>query len=215
MISGENLDKKTSLSVTEYIRSKSGTGNLYEKLYRHMKDDEHREITLKEWDRKRNRGIELHQRIEKEIRDYMDGSIDSSFIHEFLKVKKYDMMFPEYRIQSSNGLVGRIDLLAIKDGLEIIDWKSSKYIWYKSDMKMLSPYSELDDCNYNHARLQLSLYKHILEKDYGHIFPTKNISLKVIHIDEYSILEEIDIIPINIDLTMTSDIDEAIRNKNI
>jgi len=69
---------------------------------------------------------------------------------------------------------GSVDMLfkdpIVDNGLIIMDWKRSK------EIKMSSAYgkgtnpltAQLDDCNYNHYSLQLTIYKQILEQYYGY-----------------------------------------------
>ena len=84
---------------------------------------------------------------------------------------------------------GQIDLLIV-DGLDItiIDWKTNQKIdkqsFYdknrKSNVMMKHPLNNLQDCNFNHYQLQLSLYAYMLQQ----INPLYNIKhLKIVHID--------------------------------
>lgn len=87
-------------------------------------------------------------------------------------------VYPEYLIYYDNPkldlhIAGQIDLL-IKDGNDIIigDHKSNKSIDFKgfydssirSTKKMKYPLTDLDDCNFNHYQLQLSLYAWMIQK---------------------------------------------------
>jgi hypothetical protein len=54
------------------------------------------------------------------------------------------------------------------DNFIILDWKRSKEIKMKNSQKMLHPFNYLDDTNYNHYRLQLSIYSHILTTKYNY-----------------------------------------------
>ncbi len=68
-------------------------------------------------------------------------------------------------------LAGSIDAVFRRrsDGKFLIyDWKRSKEIKFENRFqKGLGPMDHLDDCNYWHYSLQLSIYKYILEKEYG------------------------------------------------
>ena len=70
-------------------------------------------------------------------------------------------------------LAGTIDLLLLdkKTGqYNIMDWKTSKRISSKAFRNKKGNHavtSNIDDCNFNHYSLQLSLYRYILETYYG------------------------------------------------
>jgi len=52
----------------------------------------------------------------------------------------------------------------------LIDWKTSKRIdmkSFKGKMGIKKETKKIEDCNYNHYALQLSLYRYILETYYG------------------------------------------------
>lgn len=103
-------------------------------------------------------------------------------------------VYPEFLISvaSKDNILrvsGQIDLLVI-DGndVTIMDWKTNKSIdktsYYdkskKSNVMMKYPLDNLQDCNFNHYQLQLSLYAYMLQQ----INPNYNIkSLKIVHID--------------------------------
>jgi len=67
-------------------------------------------------------------------------------------------------------LAGMVDQLFFSpkhDSLLLFDWKTNKAMnrSNKYGEKMLAPFEELDDCNYNHYSLQLAIYKHLIEKN--------------------------------------------------
>ncbi|CAE7630170.1 unnamed protein product [Symbiodinium sp. CCMP2592] len=71
-----------------------------------------------------------------------------------------------------DGLAGCIDFAGeAQDGtLVLIDWKRSKSLRSKYEncwQRMRRPLQHLDDCAGNHYRLQLNVYKYIVEKHYG------------------------------------------------
>ena len=82
-------------------------------------------------------------------------------------------------------IAGTIDMLFRVDAhdarkVAIFDWKCSKEIKFKNKYgKGLLPIGHVEDCNYNHYSLQLSLYKYLLEKNYGLVVEEMN--LVVIH----------------------------------
>lgn len=113
-------------------------------------------------------------------------------------------IYPEYLIgvTSSDGVLkvaGQIDCL-IKDNndIYIIDWKSNKEIrqksFYdrskKSSVRMKAPLSHLDDCNWNHYQMQLSLYAYLLQT----VNPEFSIKgLKLVHIDHSDKITEYEV----------------------
>lgn len=103
-------------------------------------------------------------------------------------------VYPEFLISvaSRDGLLrlsGQIDLLIVDNqDVTIIDWKTNKSIdktsYYdrskKSNVMMKYPLDNLQDCNFNHYQLQLSLYAYMLQQ----INPNYNIkALRIVHID--------------------------------
>lgn len=82
-------------------------------------------------------------------------------------------IYPEHFVYlKSAGLCGQSDMVeVIKDTVNIIDYKTNKEIkktgftnWEKITQKMTGPCSHLDDCNFNHYSLQLSIYMYIILK---------------------------------------------------
>ena len=82
-------------------------------------------------------------------------------------------VYPEHMVYlKSVGLCGQSDYVeVIKDVVNIIDYKTNKEIkkesyksWDGSSKKMLAPVSHLDDCNFWHYALQLSMYMYIIIK---------------------------------------------------
>ena len=112
-------------------------------------------------------------------------------------------VYPEFLISvsSKDGLLrvsGQIDLLIVDNqDITIIDWKTNKSIdktsYYnkakKSNVMMKYPLENLQDCNFNHYQLQLSLYAYMLQQ----INPKYNIKgLKIVHIDHNNKQHEYD-----------------------
>lgn len=103
-------------------------------------------------------------------------------------------IYPEYLVYYSDPdniihLAGQIDVLIIGEGtISIADYKTNKKIDLKSGFntatrttaKMKYPLNTLDDCNYSHYSLQLSLYAWMINK--WHPEWTVD-SLKLIHFD--------------------------------
>lgn len=127
-----------------------------------------------------NGGTFLHEQIE---RYYLGLSYEkpSEFKHFELFYNHHKTMIPyrsEWRIfDESHNIAGTIDML-VQDGdrFDMYDWKRSERIldnnkfpivnsqWRKSGIKELS---HVPDTSYNHHCLQQSLYKYILENNYG------------------------------------------------
>lgn len=70
-------------------------------------------------------------------------------------------------IVGSKQLAGQLDLLCYyNDRLCIFDMKTDKEIKFNNKyQKLHSPFENLDDCNYEKYRLQLSLYKYLIESN--------------------------------------------------
>jgi ATP-dependent exoDNAse (exonuclease V) beta subunit len=82
-------------------------------------------------------------------------------------------IYPEHMVYlKSAGICGQSDLVeVVGDKVNIIDYKSNKKIetesfvnWEGISKKMLFPVNHLDDCNYYHYALQLSIYMYIILK---------------------------------------------------
>jgi hypothetical protein len=82
-------------------------------------------------------------------------------------------IYPEHMVYlQSAGICGQSDLVTV-DGeyLDIDDWKSNKEIrkqgymnWEKKTAKMLAPMNHMEECEYSHYALQLSLYAYIIQR---------------------------------------------------
>ena len=91
-------------------------------------------------------------------------------------------VYPEHMVYlKSAGLCGQSDLVEVVNGrVNIIDYKTNKEIktesfknWEGMTEKMLDPVSHLDDCNFNHYALQLSVYMYIILKHNPKLQPGK------------------------------------------
>ena len=87
--------------------------------------------------------------------------------------KLTDGVYPEHMVYlKSAGICGQSDLVEIVNGkVNIIDYKTNKEIkkesfvnWEGQSDKLSEPLSGLDDCNFNHYALQLSIYMYIILK---------------------------------------------------
>lgn len=141
---------------------------------------------LAEWGASADFGTRIHNAIEDYINNKKVTSEDLTEIAttiKFLDTYGLKNVGTEIPIFSSLGVASQIDwLFEDKDGnLGIIDWKTSKEIYKKNNFgeKALFPLNHLDNCNYLSYSLQISLYKFILENEYG-VGPIKHIH--IIHI---------------------------------
>ena len=91
-------------------------------------------------------------------------------------------VYPEHMVYlRSKGICGQSDLVEVVNGkINIIDYKTNKEIKMKSYVnweglseKMSTPVSNLDDCNFNHYALQLSIYMYIILKHNPKLKPGK------------------------------------------
>lgn len=91
-------------------------------------------------------------------------------------------IYPEHMVYlKSKGVCGQSDLVEVLNGvLNIKDYKSNKEIkttsfvnWEGISQKMKSPLAHLEDCNYNHYSLQLSMYMYMILKQNPQLKPGK------------------------------------------
>lgn len=89
-------------------------------------------------------------------------------------------VYPEHMVYlKSAGICGQSDLVEVVNGrVNIIDYKTNKEIkmesfkdWEGISEKMLHPVSHLDDCNFNHYSLQLSIYMYMILKHNPKLLP--------------------------------------------
>lgn len=140
-----------------------------------------------EWNRKgeiaRTLGTELHDRIE---RHYLgeepspEALADRAFCHflEFARTTHLNPFRSEWRIFSARyRIAGTLDFLACTGGrYEIYDWKrSAKLIGHDGQplthdrfgKHAYAPVEHIPDTTYHHYAIQVSLYRLILELEYG------------------------------------------------
>jgi len=99
--------------------------------------------------------------------------IDTDGIKRAPDQKLVDGVYPEHFVYlKSAGICGQSDLVEVVNGVvSITDYKTNKEIrtegyknWEGVVEKMLNPVMHLDNCNFNHYSLQLSLYMYIILK---------------------------------------------------
>jgi len=112
--------------------------------------------------------------------------------------KLTDGIYPEHMVYlKSAGICGQSDLVEVVNSkVNIIDYKTNKEIktesfknWEGISDKMQHPVSHLDDCNFNHYALQLSIYMYIILKHNRKLRPGKiyihHVIFEVEGTDEY------------------------------
>ena len=112
--------------------------------------------------------------------------------------KLTDGIYPEHMVYlKSAGICGQSDLVEVVNGkVNIIDYKTNKEIktesfknWEGISDKMLAPVNHLDDCNFYHYALQLSIYMYIILKHNRKLRPGKifihHVIFEVEGTDEY------------------------------
>jgi hypothetical protein len=136
----------------------------------------------------RNRLIDVVS-INSRIFKWLDGVIykkDNLFIHKNIKIMGKDGILNNPENQglekaTKKEICGQSDLVEIVNGrVNIIDYKTNKKIdtasytdWEGKSEKMLPPIDSLDDCNFNHYALQLSIYMYIILKHNPKLKPGK------------------------------------------
>ncbi len=142
-----------------------------------------KEAVLEMWEKKgresREQGTAMHEKIESY---YLGKSVSTDETFELFKIFANKITLKPYRTEWAvydweQKIAGTIDFVDNQNGEYIIyDWKRSDKLIAKNGLpiknsqygeKALPPIDNLDDSPYYHYALQLSLYKYILEKNYG------------------------------------------------
>ncbi len=141
------------------------------------------EEVLEMWDKKgresRDKGTAMHEKIESY---YLGKPVSTDETFELFKIFANKISLKPYRTEWAvydweQKIAGTIDFVDYQNGEYIIyDWKRSDKLIAKNGLpiknsqygeKALPPIDYLDNSPYYHYALQLSLYKYILEKNYG------------------------------------------------
>ena len=141
--------------------------------YMHLTSDE----LMDQWKKTAERGTAIHEELEnfilqgKQVKE--SKSIQGIEWLEKYKLKSNFEVYSEVVVYARElQLAGTIDLLLFDKGTgmyNIMDWKTSKRInskAYKNKKGNHPVTANIDDCNFNHYALQLSLYRYILETYY-------------------------------------------------
>jgi len=150
------------------------------------------ELILAEWDRKRDRGIIVHEQLcQKELKDnskaVFEGYTPSLYqasepiLKSESKLENNTTYLEKKLVSNKYKVLGFADKIDIyRSTINITDNKTTDKIYrsssFKSDKgfqvagaKMSEPISHLDDCNYNDAVLQLSLYMYLAWENNKHL----------------------------------------------
>lgn len=125
------------------------------------------------WDANGKEAADLGTQMHAEIEAYYKGVSTSvsmagfdAFVRDHSHLKPFQT---EWRIfDRSLKIAGTVDMV-FQDGdkYHLYDWKRCKeFKKYNSFQKSIT-FDDLPDCNVSHYRLQLSMYKLILERNYG------------------------------------------------
>jgi len=93
-----------------------------------------------------------------------------TMFHSFVLTRPfYEYCACEMRLfHSEKGIAGTADLLTYDDQghCKLFDWKRTKQLRMTSRERGKAPFSHLENCNSHHFRLQLNLYKFLIESCY-------------------------------------------------
>ncbi len=145
---------------------------------------------LDAWNGESNRSTELghwyHNQREQELCNNPELTVTQPIISNGTKVasdqKLTEGIYPEHIVYLENaGICGQVDKPQVLKGLlHINDYKTNKEIkrkgftnWEGITKKMLKPVAHLDDCEFNHYALQLSIYMYIILKHNPMLMPGK------------------------------------------
>lgn len=142
------------------------------------------EVIKQQWEAKstqaRMLGTEMHASIESYYMGNPIGNVPADVRPQFSKFAT-DYNLQPYRTEwaiydEDSGVAGTLDFLELKDNVfTIYDWKRSEKIFHDGIVEKtsrygkngLSPIQYLPDTQFWHYALQLSMYRYILEKNYG------------------------------------------------
>ena len=153
---------------------------------------------LEIWDSEANRATTLgtyyHNQREADLCSFASIERDGITVPVITPVEEIDGLkqapsqrldpgvYPEHMVfLKSAGICGQSDLVEVVNGyVNITDYKTNKEIktesfkdWEGISEKLLMPVNNLDDCNFNHYALQLSIYMYIILKHNPKLQPGK------------------------------------------
>ena len=136
------------------------------------------ESLIAEWDAARQHGTDVHQEIEDWINDSVDPKepkaiAGKNWLNSYRMKTDMDILSEVIVYSKELRIAGTVDILAkdrVTGEYELIDWKTSKRIdtvSFKGKVGTSPVTRNVQDCNFNHYALQLSLYRYLLEEYYG------------------------------------------------
>ena len=157
--------------------------NLYYDRWQKNPDSEYYGLSPDEikqkWNDNRDRAANYGTRVHKQIELYLTGqelTTKTEEFNQFLIFERENSNLEPYRVEwiiydEDLMIGGTIDAVYKNQSTGqyyIIDWKTNNKITKKNSYQQGKyPINYIDDCNFMHYTLQLSLYKHILETKYG------------------------------------------------
>jgi ATP-dependent exoDNAse (exonuclease V) beta subunit len=156
--------------------------------YKHMTVEE----LLGEWKKRADYGTYVHEEIENYINDKTEPKDRKSlravqWLNGYKMQSSFNLLSEKIIYSKELKLAGSIDLLLHDkktDEYTIIDWKTSRKIDTSAFRHKTGNHEatrDLEDCNFNHYSLQLSLYRYILENYYN----LKVRNQMIVHITDY------------------------------
>ena len=136
------------------------------------------ESLLEEWAESANHGTAVHKEIEDYINDGSQPNMAKSiqgvqWLKEKVNLEKFTI-YPEVILYCTElKLAGTIDFILVDKRTGILylgDWKTNKKIdvkSYQGKKGSREATQNLDDCKLNRYAIQLSLYRYLLEKNFG------------------------------------------------
>ncbi len=136
------------------------------------------ESLIAEWDAARQHGTDVHQEIEDWINDSVEPKepkaiAGKNWLNSYRMKTDMDILSEVIVYSKELRIAGTVDILAkdrVTGKYELIDWKTSKRIdtvSFKGKVGTSPVTRNVQDCNFNHYALQLSLYRYLLEEYYG------------------------------------------------
>ena len=136
------------------------------------------EELMGKWNESSRLGTRIHEEIELFIYDgrtptEQKAKIGLNWLEQFKMKSDFEILSEVMVYSMELKIAGTIDILAhdLKTGnYELIDWKSSKKIQtesYRGKVGTSPVTRDIQDCNFNHYALQLSLYRYLLEEYYS------------------------------------------------
>ena len=189
---GEGIEWISVTSLTSYFKEPFDAKKVAEKVSKRknskwygMKPKQIQAIWKQESERAMSLGTFYHNQREADLCSFASIERDGMTVPVFSPIfkdqgvkiapeqKLEPGVYPEHMVYlKSAGICGQSDLVEVVNGkVSIVDYKTNKEIkmqsykdWEGISQKMKFPVSHLDDCNFNHYALQLSIYMYIILK---------------------------------------------------